>query len=233
MPLEMMNVLFQVNYLSILLRLALSLVCGGAIGLDREKNHQAAGLRTYIVVCVSSALIMITNVYLGVSVGNADLSRMSAGVVSGIGFLGAGTIIVTNRHQIRGLTTAAGLWGSAAIGSAFGAGLYVGGLMGFAMVFCSIHFVRPKEKRRSLEQQDRRSRLYAELEDRGAVSNLLLYLREHQMQISELELRRLRGGREVGLTFTLEQPNGRREFLELLEELMGQVEGLILLDQVE
>lgn len=117
---------------AIVVRILISLAFGAILGLDRGLKSRPAGLRTYILVCVGSCIVMMTNQYVHQVFDTGDPVRMAAQVVSGIGFLGAGTIIVTRRNQIRGLTTAAGLWASACVGLAIGIGLYeialVGGL---------------------------------------------------------------------------------------------------------
>lgn len=117
---------------AIVVRILISLAFGAILGLDRGLKSRPAGLRTYILVCVGSCIAMMTNQYVYQVFDTGDPVRMAAQVVSGIGFLGAGTIIVTRRNQIRGLTTAAGLWASACVGLAIGIGLYeialVGGL---------------------------------------------------------------------------------------------------------
>src|SRR5690554_4598709 len=104
------------------------MVAGGILGLDREFKNRPAGLRTFMLVCIASTLVMITNQYVleVYSHLNIDPTRMGAQVISGIGFLGVGTIIVTRRNHVKGLTTAAGLWASACIGLAIGIGFYSG-----------------------------------------------------------------------------------------------------------
>ena len=102
-------VLREVTYLAVVLRIFTAVLFGGAIGLERGMKNRPAGLRTYMLVCVGSCLIMLTNQYLFQVSGAGDPMRLGAQVVSGIGFLGAGTIMVTKRNQIKGLTTAAGL----------------------------------------------------------------------------------------------------------------------------
>ena len=109
---------------SIVIRILFSLVIGGILGLERGLKNRPAGLRTYILVCMGSCIVMMTNQYVYQVYGTGDPVRMAAQVISGIGFLGAGTIIVTRRNQIKGLTTAAGLWASACIGLSIGIGLY-------------------------------------------------------------------------------------------------------------
>ena len=104
----------EVTYLAVAVRIFAAVLLGGILGLERGMKHRPAGLRTYMLVCVGSCLIMLTNQYIHQVYGSGDPVRMGAQVVSGIGFLGAGTIVVTRRNQIKGLTTAAGLWSSIA-----------------------------------------------------------------------------------------------------------------------
>ena len=130
----MMTILFdflrEFSFLSILLRLLLAMLFGGVIGLERGRKRRAAGFRTYMLVCLGAALTMLLSQYLHRMLNTVwsgaaltiDVSRISAQVINGIGFLGAGTIIVTGRQQVKGLTTAAGLWASACMGIAIGAG---------------------------------------------------------------------------------------------------------------
>ena len=125
--------LMDLNILSMLVRTLLALLCAGLIGYDRDTHGSAAGLRTHILVCIGAMLAMCTGVFTAMHYGG-DASRIGAQVVSGIGFLGAGTIIV-HRGHISGLTTAAGLWASACIGLAIGAGFYEAAILGTIAVF--------------------------------------------------------------------------------------------------
>jgi len=122
------------------LRLFLAAVLGGLVGLEREAHGRAAGLRTHILVCVGATLIMLTGVNLAMSFqysSSIDPFRMAAQVVSGIGFLGAGTII-RFRASVKGLTTAASLWAVAAIGLSIGSGFYKGAFFATALVLVSL-----------------------------------------------------------------------------------------------
>ena len=121
-----------------LFRMIVASICGGLIGLEREMKGRPAGLKTFSLVCIGATLAMITNEYISRNFGGSgDLARMAAQVISGIGFLGAGTIIVTGTNQVRGLTTAAALWVTAALGISIGAGFYFGAFGGVAVIFTS------------------------------------------------------------------------------------------------
>lgn len=120
---------------SILIRFLLVIICAGAIGIERARRRHAAGLRTYILVCLGSMIVIMTNQYIYEVFNTGDVARLGAQVISGIGFLGAGTILVTSRSQIKGLTTAAGLWVSACIGLAIGIGFYTIAIIGTMFAF--------------------------------------------------------------------------------------------------
>lgn len=136
----------------IVLRLMLAAVLGAAVGLERERLEWVAGLRTHMLVCLGSALVMIVSSYGFNDVISAyrivlDPSRVAAQVVSGIGFLGAGTILFLRQQVIRGLTTAASLWTVAAVGLAVGSGLYVAAICTTALIVVILALVKPIENR--------------------------------------------------------------------------------------
>ncbi len=126
------------DILTIGFKLLLSLFLGGVIGIERGIKNRPAGFSTYILVSCSATLIMITNIYLYSIYPDIDPTRLAAQIVSGIGFLGAGTIITTRKNEIRGLTTAAGLWAAAAIGIAVGCGFYVGAGVGAVTIIFAL-----------------------------------------------------------------------------------------------
>lgn len=136
---DILNLLNGFNVWSILARVLLATICGGIIGLEREKHGRAAGLRTHIIICVGSALTSLVGLYAVNVLGTGgDAFRISAQVVSGVGFLGVGMIMVRNRTVITGLTTAAGLWATAIIGIAVGYGFYLGALATTAICVASV-----------------------------------------------------------------------------------------------
>ena len=116
-----------------LARLLTAAVCGGMIGIERGRSNQAAGMRTYMLVCLGSAVVMMTGQLLYEEY-ETDPARLGAQVISGIGFLGAGSILISGKMKIRGLTTAAGLWVSACIGLSIGAGFEALGAMATILV---------------------------------------------------------------------------------------------------
>ena len=124
---KIIQTLTELNTWSACFRIFLSLMLGGLIGLERGHHGRAAGLRTHVLVCLGSALVMITSQYMMIEFGEiTDISRMGAQVISGVGFLGVGTIIVTGRNQVKGLTTAASIWVCACVGLAAGIGFVEG-----------------------------------------------------------------------------------------------------------
>ena len=131
------------------IRLLLSCVLGGVIGYEREAHHKSAGLRTHILVSIGSCLIMILSIKIYASVQgftNADPARLAAQVVSGIGFLGAGSIIKEG-PTVRGLTTAASLWVVSGVGLAVGSGYYMGAFMTTGLVFLTLTILSRIEKK--------------------------------------------------------------------------------------
>ena len=151
----------EVTYLAVALRIFAAVVIGGLLGLERGMKNRPAGMRTYMLVCMGACLVMLTNQYINQAFGTGDPVRMGAQVVSGIGFLGAGTIVVTRRNQIKGLTTAAGLWTAAAVGLALGIGFYEAALAGAFAVFAVITLLQRMDN--NLHRKSRMVEAYIEL----------------------------------------------------------------------
>lgn len=127
---------------SIGVRLVVATLLGSMVGVERANKRYAAGIRTFALVCLGSALATITGLYFAEISGNmADSARIPAQLLCGIGFIGAGTIIVTDRKQIKGLTTAAGLWVTASMGIAIGAGLLWASMICFALVIITNYYM--------------------------------------------------------------------------------------------
>jgi putative Mg2+ transporter-C (MgtC) family protein len=172
------------------------MLCGGLIGIERGKKNRAAGFRTYILVCVGSALTMVLGEYLinmegiwrGITPGLAktDASRFGAQVINGIGFLGAGTIIVTGNQQVKGMTTAAGLWASACMGLAIGAGFYLGALLGCLLIIITMVFFTRIES--FILSHSRNINLFIEFEDTEDISKIIEKIRSKDVRIFDVEI---------------------------------------------
>ena len=145
--LELLGNLRDLNFASVVLRLVLALLFGGTIGFERGIRQRAAGLRTHMLLCVGSASTMLVSQYMYASYSVGDPARLSAQVISGIGFLGAGTIIVTRRNEIKGLTTAATLWSTACMGLAVGIGFYECALVMYVLLIIILLFVNILDKK--------------------------------------------------------------------------------------
>ena len=144
----MIDYLRELNFVSVALRLLLSAVIGFSLGMERGRKRRPAGCRTYILICLGAAITTLTSQYLYLNLHYyTDMARLGAQVVAGIGFIGAGTIVVTRQQRVKGLTTAAGLWASAIIGLAIGGGFYEGALLATVLVFFAESFLSRLEYR--------------------------------------------------------------------------------------
>ena len=162
-------------------------IFGGIIGYGRERERRPAGLRTHILVSIGSTLSMITNIYIyEVYNSSSDPTRIGAQVISGIGFLGAGTIIVTGKNKVRGLTTAAGLWACACMGLAIGAGFYSGAIIG-CLFIASVTAVLSKLDKR-INRNSRNITIYILVNSTKAASKLLKDIQSTNVKISDIEI---------------------------------------------
>jgi putative Mg2+ transporter-C (MgtC) family protein len=163
---------------TVALRLVLALVFGGLIGLERGRQRRAAGLRTHILVCIGAALTAMVGFFARDAFGitNADPLRVSAQVISGIGFLGVGTIMLKGRFQVVGLTTAAGLWVTAAIGLSLGAGFYEGAIIAFLISVFTVMVLNKIE--RFINNHRSFFGVYIEIDTDADIKDCLHYLKE-------------------------------------------------------
>ena len=174
-------ILRELDITSICIRILLSLIIGGILGMERGRKNRPAGFRTYILVCFGSALVMMTNQYIYQCFGVSDPARMGAQVISGIGFLGAGTIMVTGRHQIKGITTAAGLWTSACCGLAIGIGFYEAAVVGGIVIFLIMEFLEKTDG--IIKKHSSVMEVYMEFRGKKPFSSFLTYARENGLDI--------------------------------------------------
>lgn len=182
-----MEYLRDMNLVSICLRMVCALVCGGAIGLERELKGKYAGFRTHIMISIASAMTTAMSQYMLLVLHQYnDVSRLGAGVVAGLGFIGAGTIVVTQGRRIKGLTTAAGLWATGVIGLCAGAGFYEGALITTALILFAGTVIANLETKHfsQLHNID----LLIRLTDRTYLKDLLKYFRDVDIEVEGLSI---------------------------------------------
>ena len=177
----------DLTFVSLVIRLLLAVFCGTCIGLERSAKNRPAGFRTHILVCLGGSVAAVTGhyMYLGLKLP-ADITRLSGQVITGLGFIGAGTIIVTKKMTIKGLNTAAGLWTTGIIGLAIGSGFFEGGLLGTALVLTA-QTIFPKL---SLQDQFRTHFSLEILYDRkDSLDNVMRFCKDQRAYIRNLRIR--------------------------------------------
>ncbi len=194
-------------YLTMLLRLVIACILGGIIGYEREHVHRPAGLRTHILVCVGSALVMITSEFIYYQYSshvNTDPARLGAQVISGIGFLGAGTIIKEG-VSVKGLTTAASLWAVSCVGIAVGIGFYSGAIFSTIIIFIILVVIKKTQDRIS-SQKSTRIFIHTEIK-RGEVDEVSRIIDEMGAKIKKTDFVTSDKDGEMVLRFTLDISN--------------------------
>ena len=214
------------------------MIFGGIIGLERGKKHRAAGFRTHMLVCIGAALTMIlgeyeyeilktANLATGASV---EVSRLSAQVINGIGFLGAGTVVVTGRQDVKGLTTAAGLWISACAGLAIGAGFYECVLLAFLLILLVVRVLPAVEL--SIVERSRYMNIYVEFDSPEHIAGIISHIKAENVHIFEVDMDHSRLDGKIRpnavLMLHLQQKKTHGKLLASLSE----VEGIHLIEEL-
>ena len=181
--LNLLNLDEAITWYGVIVRLVVAAIFGGIVGLERQNSNQSAGFRTHIILTVASALAMLTNQFIIQRFGTGDISRIGAGVVSGVGFLGAGTILITSRNRIKGLTTAAGLWACSCLGIAIGAGFYTAAICGLIIYIFAL-LLQPIEKK--LSKYSKYVNLHLEFDDPKKLSSFINYIRAKNIKLISL-----------------------------------------------
>ena len=222
----MMLWLQRFSFGTVLVRMILAMLLGGFIGLERSKRGRSAGMRTHIFVSIGAALASLLGCYM-VSLGySSDPARIAAQVISGIGFLGAGIILIQNKTKIVGLTTAAGLWNTAVIGLACGIGFYEGALVCFAISILT-NLILPKIEY-WFSKNDAHTLVYMELSEDANVNHIYDVLRSSNFgEIHRIDVGAPRSGTNgrigIVLTITLQ----KKANVYSLEKTLCEVEGIL------
>ena len=232
----------QCNLPAVALRLVLSMIFGGMLGIERAKKGRAAGFRTYMFVCMGAALTVLLSQYESMMLSGpwnsvaqevgirTDVSRFGAQVINGIGFLGAGTIIVTGKQEVKGLTTAAGLWASACMGLAIGAGFYECVILAFLLIFLCIRLLPSLET--AIVERARNMNIYVEFTSLDDVGEIIGKIKAQNAQIYEVDITR---GKEqyaqrpsAVFSIRLNQRRAHEQVLTAISEL----ENVTVIDEV-
>ncbi len=212
------------NIQNIVIRVIVATVLGGIIGLDRGMKHRGAGTKTITIVCLGATLVMLTEQYIQVYLpGLANMNRLGAQVISGVGFIGVGTIIIS-RHRVRGLTTAATLWASACVGLAVGIGFVEGGILITAMMLASLHVLPYVE--RFAARHSRYCNVFVDLEESRDLHKLVQRLREADIVIDSMDMGETRTPGEtisVHMVLFVKKSVGREEIYDIFMKSDGVV----------
>ena len=174
------------DHIAVAIRLIMATIFGGLVGWERIVTHHNAGIKTFALVSLGSAVATVLNIYLAnLPELGADVSRIPAGVVSGIGFLGAGTILVTGKKQIKGLSTAATLWVTACMGMAIGAGFLDAGILAFLLiVFANVILLQISDR---VENNSKYMSIYIEVPKNRGVNKLTNAINDQGFSIMSME----------------------------------------------
>lgn len=213
----------EFTMLSVALRMMFAVFCGGFVGLEREHKRRPAGYRTHILVCLGAAMTTITSQYLLINGWTTDPARLGAQVVAGIGFIGAGTIIVTRRRKVKGLTTAAGLWVSAIIGLAIGSGYFEAGLIAtFFVLFSEIVLSKIEWY---ISSKSKNINIYIEYSEDESIAEIAEEIKKLDVGIIDIEITRSKGaeGSLMGAIFVIQlgRKTKRGEILHNISRIRG------------
>lgn len=221
---ELTLYLREINTISIIIRLTLATICGGILGAERGRKKRPAGFRTHILVCIGAAMIMITSQYMSDILGmTGDASRMGAQVISGIGFLGAGTIMVVGKNEVKGLTTAAGLWACACMGLAVGISFYEGAILSCIFLYAVVTVLHRWDVHSRMHT--RVLDIYVELEEVVGIANFMKVVKSDGTKITNVEVRKLdkldSHTIAFSMTLTLAEKRDHNEYMMQLNNIDG------------
>ena len=205
----------------IVIRLAVAMVIGTLMGIERGIKRRNAGIKTHVLVCIGSALVMMTSQYVNQNFDTkVDLTRLGAQVISGVGFLGVGTIIVTGKNHVKGLTTAAGLWVCACEGLAVGIGFMEGAILSFVAIMITLKVLSKLDN--WSHQYAKSFELYLEFDKNSSV-RLFMHAMQNKgikMSIIEMTKSKLEGsGPILIMGFSVNNRKDRLELLDTIREL--------------
>lgn len=221
----------EMDFLAVAVRLALSVLCGGLIGLEREYKRRPAGFRTHILICLGAAMTTLTSQYMYLVLGlYTDVGRLGAQVIAGVGFIGAGTIVVTKRQRVKGLTTAAGLWVAAIIGLICGAGYAEAALFATLTVLFAEILLSKLEYRFARTAND--VNLYIEYSHADTIQRAIAALKSVKAKLLGLEISRVAAGGDQHFCAIITVQTDRKHHIKDLSEVLARVENITLIEEL-
>ena len=220
----------SLDTLSIIVRLVLAVICGGIIGIERERKRRPAGFRTHILICLGAAITTLTSQFIVFELGlYTDLSRLGAQVIAGIGFIGAGTIIVTRNRQVKGLTTAAGLWVTAIVGLCCGAGFFEAVIITTVIVLLAELVFSKLEY--FIISHSRTSNIYVEYTRNENLGKIIDTIKQTGAYIIELEISKSpTAQKNSAVTFSIK--SSRNVSCRSLMTLVSKVDGVVTVEEL-
>ncbi|AVM68984.1 MgtC/SapB transporter [Lachnospiraceae bacterium oral taxon 500] len=215
---------------ALIVKTVLALVVGGVLGLERGRKRRPAGFRTFMLVCFGSMSVAAANFYVFKVFQVSDPVRMGAQVVSGIGFLGAGTIITNSKNQISGITTAASLWTAACLGLSIGIGFYELALIGVVMVLLINSGFQYVDN--YLAMNSRFLKLYIEFDSERQISQLIEFARANKYDIRDMQIKRNKINKEVASVILLLRSGIKKSHAEAIQE-WENIEGVSFIEEIE
>lgn len=194
-----------IDLLPVFVKLFVASLCGGMLGLERTKKRRAAGIRTYSMVCIGSTIVMITGIALTTIFKTGDPTRMAAQVVSGIGFIGAGAILVTGYHEVVGITTAAGLWVTACIGLSIGAGYYSAAIVA-CVILLGVMYLGGKLQNR-VRAHTNQLRVIVFFDNKGGAADFIAEAKKSSIVVNDYEQITSNDDKKTGMMFALSLPD--------------------------
>jgi len=226
--LDSLDFLRQFTLLSVMVRLLSAALAGGLIGLEREYKRRPAGFRTHILICIGACMTTMTSQFLALDTP-VDLARLGAQVVAGVGFIGAGTIIVTRQQRVKGLTTAAGLWACAILGLAIGAGFFESAAVFLCLILLAeMLFVKLEYK---LLRHSREHILYVEYTGADCLDVILSRLGQANIRVSNIEITRSPGSEHAANAIIYTRLNRNTDSLQLCTGISG-IPGVVSVEEL-
>ncbi len=208
----------------------LAVICGGVIGIERERKRRPAGFRTHILICLGAAMTTLTSQFFVLELGlYTDMARLGAQVIAGIGFIGAGTIIITKRRQVKGLTTAAGLWTAAIVGLCCGAGYFEGAVITtLVVILAELVFARIEYL---IVSNARSISLYVEYTESGRLGTIVDAIKGSGAYILDLEITKNSAeGKNPCAVFSLQTP--RKISQQALMTKISKLDGILSVEEL-